>query len=234
MVKKKRKAIEALDVKKHYMMGKYRLEVLKDIDLDVYEEDFASIMGPSGSGKSTLLHILGLLDVPNSGSVKIDGVETAGMDADTLATLRGKKIGFVFQFFYLISSLSALENVQLPMLFLGVPQEEREERAAELLERVGLGKRMKHNPRELSGGERQRVAIARALANRPQVLMADEPTGNLDSKSGAEILKLFEELHEEEKMTILVVTHDLGIAKRTDKIIRLKDGVVQKIEKMKG
>ena len=228
MARKGAAVLEVQGVRKHYMMGDYRLDVLKDIDLVVEEGDFAAIMGPSGSGKSTLLHILGLLDVPTSGSVKIDGRETSGLSEDELARLRGQKIGFVFQFFYLITSLSALKNVQLPMLFLGVPEDEREMRARELLERVGLGGRMDHRPSELSGGERQRVAIARALANRPQVLMADEPTGNLDSKSGSEILKLFEQLHDEEKMTVVVVTHDLGIARRTERIITLKDGVVEK------
>jgi len=234
MAKKRPIALELKDVKKHYMMGDYKLEVLKDIDLQLEEGEFVSIMGQSGSGKSTLLHILGLLDVPSSGSVKIDGKEASKLEPDELAQLRGRKIGFVFQFFYLIQTLSALKNVELPLLFLGVEEEERQARAVALLERVGLDKRLSHKPRELSGGERQRVAIARALANKPQVLMADEPTGNLDSKSGAEIMKLFDELQEEEKkMTMIMVTHDLGIAKHSHKIIRLKDGVVQKIEKIR-
>lgn len=226
-----RKQVMKLEaVKKSYLMDTYRLEVLKGIDLTLDNCDFVAIMGPSGSGKSTLLHILGLLDVPTSGSVEIDGRNTSKLSEDELARLRGGKIGFVFQFFYLISTLSAMENVQLPMLFEGVPEEERQKRAAALLERVGLGDRMGHKPGEMSGGERQRVAIARALANRPSMLLADEPTGNLDSKSGEEIMKLFKELHEQEKITVIVVTHDRTIAKCAHRIIRIRDGIIEKIE----
>ena len=227
-----RKEVVRLEgIRKSYMMGDYKLEVLKGVDLSLDSEDFVALMGPSGSGKSTLLHMLGLLDVPTSGKVWVGGRDTSRMSEDELARLRGEKSGFVFQFFYLISTLSAVENVQLPMIFLGVPQEERERRAQELLERVGLGKRMHHKPGEMSGGERQRVAIARALANRPSLLLADEPTGNLDSKSGAEIMKLFKELHEQENITLAIVTHDANIAKNAHKIIRIKDGVIEKIER---
>jgi putative ABC transport system ATP-binding protein len=221
------------DVKKHYMLGQYKLDVLKGIDFELYDGEFVSIMGPSGSGKSTLLHILGLLDVPSSGSVKIDGHEASRLGEDELARLRGQKIGFVFQFFYLISSLSAMENVALPMLFSGKSAEERNARAKELLERVGLGHRLGHRPSELSGGERQRVAIARALANEPSLLLADEPTGNLDSKSGSEIMKIFTELHEKDGMTVLTVTHDESIASHSEKIVRIRDGMVERVEKVK-
>jgi len=217
-------------VTKMYMMGTYRLDVLRGIDLTLDDDDFVAIMGPSGSGKSTLLHILGLLDVPSSGTVRIGGQEISKLSEDELARLRGEKIGFVFQFFYLISTLSASENVQLPMLFEGVPEAERQKRAAALLERVGLGERMNHKPGEMSGGERQRVAIARALANKPAMLLADEPTGNLDSKSGADIMKLFTELHEQDKIAVIMVTHDPAIAKYAHKIIKIRDGIIEKIE----
>ncbi|MDO8339171.1 MAG: ABC transporter ATP-binding protein [Candidatus Burarchaeum sp.] len=227
----KKEVIELEQVRKSYMMGTYKLEVLKGIDLRLNDDDFVAIMGPSGSGKSTLLHILGLLDIPTTGSVRIGGQEINRLSEDELARLRGEKIGFVFQFFYLISTLSAMENVQLPMLFEGVGQEEREQRAAELLERVGLGDRKWHKPGEMSGGERQRVAIARALANRPSMLLADEPTGNLDSKSGAEIMELFKELHEQERIAVIMVTHDPAIAKYAHKIIKIRDGSIEKIEK---
>jgi len=216
-------------VRKHYMLGDYRLEVLRGIDFALKEGEFVSIMGPSGSGKSTLLHILGLLDVPSSGSVSIEGREASRLGEDELARLRGERIGFVFQFFHLIPTLSALDNVALPMMFAGVEEEPRRERAAELLEKIGLEQRMGHKPNELSGGERQRVAIARALANSPSVLMADEPTGNLDSRSGREIMKILERLHSEDDMTIVVVTHDEGIAGHSEKIVKLKDGMIERI-----
>ncbi|VVC04719.1 putative ABC transporter ATP-binding protein [Candidatus Burarchaeum australiense] len=223
--------MEVKGITKTYQMGSYQLQVLRGVDLTFDDDDFFAIMGPSGSGKSTLLHLLGLLDVPTSGSVKIDGREASKLSEDELARLRGEKIGFVFQFFHLIPTLSATENVQLPMIFLGVPEEERRKRASELLTMVGLGSRMEHKPSELSGGERQRVAIARALANRPTMLLADEPTGNLDSKSGAEIMKLFIDLHEKKHITMIMVTHDPNIAKYAHKIIRIKDGVIQSIDK---
>ncbi|MFA6035921.1 MAG: ABC transporter ATP-binding protein [Candidatus Micrarchaeia archaeon] len=229
MVKAK-EVVRLEGISKSYMMGTYKLEVLKGINLTLNDDDFISIMGPSGSGKSTLMHSIGLLDVPTTGKVWIDGRDTSKLGEDELARLRGEKIGFVFQFFYLISTLSATENVQLPMIFLGVPQEKREARAQELLERVGLAKRMHHRPSEMSGGERQRVAIARALANRPSLLLADEPTGNLDSKSGGEIMDLFKELHEQDRITMVMVTHDQNIARHSHRIVKIKDGMIEKIE----
>jgi len=231
MAGRAKEVVKLEGINKSYMMGDYKLEVLRGVDLSLDDEDFVSIMGPSGSGKSTLMHILGLLDLPTSGKVWIGGKETSRLSEDALARLRGEKIGFVFQFFYLISTLSAIENVQLPMIFLGVPPDERERRATSLLERVGLAKRMHHKPSEMSGGERQRVAIARALANKPSIVLADEPTGNLDSKSGGEIMKLFKELHDQDRITMVVVTHDQNIARHSHRIIRIKDGAIERIEK---
>ena len=211
---------------KSYQMGQVRVDALKGIDLAVHQGERASIMGPSGSGKSTLLHILGLLDRPTKGEVKIDGINISSLSDDELSAFRGKKIGFIFQAFHIVPSLNALENVALPLMFYNVPKEQREKRAAKALTRLGMGDRMHHLPSELSGGQRQRVAIARALVNEPSILLADEPTGNLDSKSGEEVLKIFDELHKEGK-TLLVVTHDSYIAKKSPRLIKLKDGLIE-------
>jgi putative ABC transport system ATP-binding protein len=224
--------IRVENVKKKYLMGDYELDVLKGIDLTVKRGDSLSIMGPSGSGKSTLIQIMGCLDKPTSGKLYIDGIDTSTMNDDKLAEIRGKKIGFVFQFFFLIPTLSAVQNVELPMIFNGFSADERRERAKELLGLVGLGERADHKPSELSGGERQRAAIARALANDPRIIFADEPTGNLDSKSGGEIINLLMKLNKK-GYTIIVVTHDIGIARHAKRIVYIKDGLIEKTEVVK-
>ena len=218
--------IEARGIHKFYTLGKVRLHVLKGIDVFVEEGEFVAIMGPSGSGKSTLLHILGCLDRPSEGVYRLDGEEVQALSDEELAKIRRHKVGFVFQNFYLLPRVSALENVELPMAYAGVPPRERRRRARELLERVGLGDRLHHKPNELSGGERQRVAIARALANRPKLLLADEPTGNLDTKTGREILGLFKELWRE-GVTVVLVTHDPEVAAEAQRVIRIRDGLIE-------
>jgi putative ABC transport system ATP-binding protein len=195
--------------------------------------EFLSILGPSGSGKSTLLHIMGLLDSPTSGNRFIDGIETSRMSEDEQARVRGVKIGFVFQTFNLIPSLTALENVELPIMLCRGKCPGRKEMAADLLKKVGLGDRLDHHPNELSGGQRQRVAIARALVNEPEIILADEPTGNLDSKTGHEILMLLHGLHEQGK-TVVIITHDQYITKVTDRVVRIRDGAIEKETKEKG
>lgn len=218
--------IDARDIHKIFMLGKVELHVLRGVNLAVERGEYISIMGPSGSGKSTLMHILGCLESPTSGAYILDGQEVHGLDEPALAAIRRTKIGFVFQNFYLLPRISALDNVALPMVYTGLPLAERRKRAGNILARVGLGDRIKHNPSELSGGERQRVAIGRALANDPEILLADEPTGNLDTRTGAEIMDLFEELHKAGK-TVIVVTHDQEIAKRAERIVRIRDGLVE-------
>ncbi|NUN11030.1 ABC transporter ATP-binding protein [Candidatus Micrarchaeota archaeon] len=213
-------------------MGDSTVKALDGVDLSVNEGEFVAIMGPSGSGKSTMLSILGLLDSPTSGRMIIRGKQVSHASEDELARLRGKEIGFIFQSFFLVPTLSTTDNVALPMMLYGVSEKERRTRAKKLLEQVGLGDRADHMPSELSGGQRQRVAIARALANDPAILLADEPTGNLDSKSGAEILKLFKKLNDE-GITIIIVTHDPGVASIVKRTIHLKDGVVEKEERRK-
>ncbi|MEW5954984.1 MAG: ABC transporter ATP-binding protein [Candidatus Micrarchaeota archaeon] len=213
-------------------MGRVKCDALHDVSLKIREGEFMVIVGPSGSGKSTLLHILGCLDKPTHGKVLLGGVDVARLSEDETARVRGRKIGFVFQFFFLMSGLNAVENVELPMLFNGMTAEERRDRAIDLLKKVGLGDRLWHTPSQLSGGQRQRVAVARALANNPLILLADEPTGNLDSKSGNEILRLFGELHKKEGRTIIVVTHDTGLIHHAERVVRLKDGVIESDEKM--
>ncbi|MCD6367764.1 MAG: ABC transporter ATP-binding protein [Candidatus Aenigmarchaeota archaeon] len=220
--------IELKNVSKVYELGKVEVKALKEINLKIERNKFVGIIGPSGSGKSTLLHVMCCLSRPTSGKVYIDGVDTSELNDNELAKIRGEKIGFVFQNFNLIQRLTALENVMLPMWFVGKKEEDRKEKAKKLLEMVGLGHRIKHRPSELSGGERQRVAIARALANDPSVIVADEPTGNLDSKAGKEIINIFKDLHRRDR-TILLVTHDLNIAKRTKKKIYIKDGKIEKV-----
>ncbi len=216
-------------IKKTYYMGDSSLDALKDVSFVVKKGEWISIIGPSGSGKSTLLQILGLLDYPTSGNLSIDGILTTQMSDTERATFRGKKVGFIFQSFHLISTITALENVMLPMMFYDVPAAERERRATEVLTRLGMGDRLDHLPSELSGGQRQRVAIARSLVNEPTILLADEPTGNLDSKSGAAVIEIFRQIHNEGK-TLIIVTHDPNIASVAQKTIHIKDGMVEKVE----
>jgi len=219
-------------VTKSYQMGQVRVDALKGIDIHVSEGERVSIIGPSGSGKSTLLHILGLLDMPSTGTVRVDGTDVSKLSDNELSHFRGKKIGFIFQAFHLVPSLSSLENVALPMMFYNVPRAQREKKATEALARLGMDDRLHHLPSELSGGQRQRIAIARSLVNEPTILLADEPTGNLDSKTGEEVLKIFDELNAEGK-TLVVVTHDPNIAKRSPRLIKLKDGFVEEDTKNK-
>lgn len=215
--------IELKNVHKVYPMDEVSVPALRGIDLTIKPGEFVAIMGPSGSGKSTLMHLLGCLDLPSDGLVQLDGRDITKLDEDILAQIRGKKIGFVFQTFNLIPTLTALENVELPLFFQGVPRAERRARAAELLRKVGLEGRMHHKPAQLSGGERQRVAVARALANDPEIILADEPTGNLDSESGEAILELLAQLHREGK-TIILVTHNPEAAAYAQRIVRIRDG----------
>lgn len=217
------------DVMKVYRMGTVTVTALKGVSLTVEQGVFAAIMGPSGCGKSTLLHLLGCLDRPTSGSVEIDGVEVGKMNKAELAAIRSQKIGFIFQTFHLLHHSTALANVMLPFLYSGFPKSQRKPRALDLLRSVGLEDRAHHKPFELSGGQQQRVAVARALVNRPKLILADEPTGNLDSRSGLEILHLLERLNRE-GMTILMVTHDPLLATHAERIIHLKDGRVLKEE----
>jgi len=217
--------IEVRDIKKRYRMGKIDLEVLRGISLDVKEKEFVAIMGPSGSGKSTLMGILGCLDRPTSGRYSLEGIEMTDRSDDDLAEIRNKRVGFIFQTFNLLPRFSALKNVELPVVYSGIPSKERKRRAMEMLEIVGLSDRASHRPAELSGGEQQRVAIARALVNDPAIVLADEPTGNLDSLSGREIISLFERLNEKGR-TIIIVTHDREIAEHAKRIISLRDGMV--------
>lgn len=217
--------IDMRKIRKVYAMGKVELEALRGIDLQIGENEFVAIMGPSGSGKSTLMNLMGCLDTPTSGEYFLEGQKVESLSPNELAEVRNKKVGFVFQNFNLLPYATAFENVEVPLIFGGVPTKKRKKRAMELLERVGLGERADHRPTELSGGEMQRVAIARALANKPRIILADEPTGNLDSASGAEIIKLFQELGKQGHI-VIVITHDKEIARRTHRIIKLRDGLV--------
>jgi len=212
-------------VTKVYRMGKVEVQALRGVNLSVKRGEFIAILGPSGSGKSTLLNMIGCLDKPTSGKVFINGKDTSRLNENELAALRREKIGFVFQQFNLIHTLNALENVALPMLFAGIRRAERMKRARELLEKVGLSHRINHKPMELSGGEQQRVAIARALANNPEIIVADEPTGNVDTDAGNAIMEIFEQLNEERR-TIILVTHDFDIAAHAHRKLRMKDGTL--------
>jgi putative ABC transport system ATP-binding protein len=216
--------IQAEELTKVYQMGDNEVRALNGTSFTINKGEMLAIMGPSGSGKSTLMSIIGCLDVPTGGSYRLDGVAVENMDESELAEIRGRKIGFVFQQFNLLARTSALENVMLPLTYAGISGKERNNRAMKTLERVGLGDRTHHAPNELSGGQQQRVAIARALVNEPAILLADEPTGALDSKTGVEIMELFQNLHKESGQTVILVTHDSYVARHTDRIIKLSDG----------
>ncbi|GFK33309.1 ABC transporter ATP-binding protein [Vibrio cholerae] len=217
--------VELQQICKHYTSGQNVVKALDGVDLTIRHGEFLAILGPSGSGKSTLMNVLGCLDKPTAGRYQLDGHPVDSLSTRQLAAIRNQKIGFVFQSFNLLEYASALDNVALPLVYAGVKVKDRRRRATELLTRVGLADRLDHKPNQLSGGQKQRVAIARALINQPQILLADEPTGALDSKSGAEIEALFNELHREGR-TIIVVTHDNELAKRTKRIVTIRDGQV--------
>ncbi len=212
-------------IRKVYDTGRVKVEALKGIDLEVRSGEFASIVGPSGSGKSTLMNLIGCLDTPTDGEYVLAGERVAGLTRDALADVRNRRVGFVFQSFNLLPQITAIENVEMPMLFGGVSPRERRRRAEDLLARVGLADRGEHRPTELSGGQMQRVAIARALAMEPDILLADEPTGNLDSSSGTDIMSLFSDLWKQGR-TLVVITHDMSLARRTGRIVEMRDGSI--------
>lgn len=219
--------IKTSQIAKTYIMGAEKVHALQSIDIHISKGEYVAFMGPSGSGKSTLMNIIGCLDTPTSGSYFLNGQDVSHMTENELAEVRNKEIGFVFQTFNLLPRASALENVALPLVYAGIKKADREEKAMETLESVGLGDRALHKPNELSGGQRQRVAIARALVNDPSIILADEPTGNLDSKTSYDIMELFQELHDHGN-TIIMVTHEDDIAHYSHRIVRLKDGLVEK------
>ncbi len=219
--------IELRDLSKTYDLGEVKVEALKGVSLEIAEGEFVALIGPSGSGKSTLMNTLGCLDRPTSGSYRLAGEEVAGMNADQLAQVRNRRIGFVFQNFNLLARTTALENVEVPLLYnSGCPRHQRQKRAIEMLQRVGLGERLDHRPNQLSGGQQQRVAIARALINKPPILLCDEPTGNLDTRTSREIMTLFRDLNQGEGLTVILVTHDLEVARRGRRALVLVDGEV--------
>ena len=220
-----RSMIEIKDVTKVYQMGETEVRALDGIDISITEHEFVSIIGPSGSGKSTLMHVIGCLDIPTTGRYYLDGEEVSQLTENKLAQIRSRKIGFVFQQFNLLSKLSALENVELPLIYQGVGVRERRERALRALDQVGLSERSHHRPSELSGGQQQRVAIARALVSDPPLILADEPTGNLDTHSGQEILDMLTDLHQKGN-TIVVITHDMEVAEATERMIHIRDGKI--------
>lgn len=225
------KLIEVYDIFKIYKVGTEEVRALNGVSLEIDKNEYVSIMGPSGSGKTTLMHILGCLDTPTKGRYVLNNTDVSVMNDNQLAKIRNKEIGFVFQTFNLLARSTALHNVELPLIYAGVEKEERIARAKKSLEAVGLADRMYHKPNELSGGQRQRVAIARALVTNPSIILADEPTGNLDSKSGEEIMSIFYQLHTAGN-TIIVVTHEEDIARHAEKIIRIRDGKIEKVEKV--
>ena len=226
----KKPIIELKNVNKTYKMGNVDVPAVCGLNLKIYPGEFVAIMGPSGSGKSTCMNMIGCLDIPTSGSIFLDGQDISKLAESNLAQIRGKKIGFIFQQFNLINTLTALENVMLPMIFQNIPEAERIERAKALLQLVEMEDRMNHKPTELSGGEQQRVAIARSLSNNPEVILADEPTGNLDSKTGKFIMDFLSEIHRKDTKTIIIVTHDLNLVKNAERVVYLKDGKIERIE----
>ena len=223
--------IEIENITKIYQMGEVQVHALRGVSLQIEQGEWVAIMGPSGSGKSTVMHIVGCLDTPTSGTYRLDGVEVGGMKDDQLAAIRNRQIGFVFQTFNLLARASALKQVMLPMQYsrngARIPRSERARRARGALEMVGLGDRLDHQPTELSGGQQQRVAIARALVNEPAIIMADEPTGNLDSEAGGEVMDVLHQLHQERGLTVVMVTHDEEIGAQADRIVRLRDGRIE-------
>ena len=223
------KIIEIQNLKKDYQLGTVIVPALQNINVSINKNEYVAIMGPSGSGKSTLMNIMGCLDTPTEGTYFFEGVDVSKLDDDSLASIRNRKIGFVFQTFNLLPRADALHNVELPLIYSGIPRKERKAKAKDALERVGLADRMDHRPSELSGGQRQRVAIARALVNNPSIIFADEPTGNLDTKTGEEIMEILEELYNL-RNTIILVTHEPYIADHAKRIIRLRDGFIEKDE----
>jgi putative ABC transport system ATP-binding protein len=230
--------IEITDIKKHYHLGSVIVKAIQSISISINRGEYVAVMGPSGSGKSTLMNIVGCLDTPTDGTYVLNGSDVSSLEDDQLAEIRNNEIGFVFQTFNLLAKYSALENAMLPLIYAGKEKEERLERGKEVLNVVGLGDRMDHKPNELSGGQRQRVAIARALVNHPSIILADEPTGNLDSKTSIDIMRLMDELHAKGN-TIILVTHEEEIARHAKRIIRLRDGMVEtdevnKLEEVEG
>ncbi len=224
-MKEKEEIIRLTKVYKYFTVGDEKIKAVDGVDVLIRKGDFVAIVGPSGSGKSTMMNLVGALDFATQGDIFLDNINIEHLHESDLAQIRGRKIGFIFQNFNLIPTLTALENVMLPMIFQRIPYEKRVKKAKELLIKIGLGHRLNHLPKQMSGGERQRVAVSRALANNPEVILADEPTGNLDSKRGQEIAKMFEDLSKEGK-TIILVTHDIDIAKHADKIYKLRDGQI--------
>jgi putative ABC transport system ATP-binding protein len=212
-------------ISKVYDTGKIRVEALKGVDLNIGAGEFVAIVGPSGSGKSTLMNLIGCLDTPTQGTYLLRDKEVAGLDKNALAKIRNERVGFVFQNFNLLPQITAFENVEMPLMFGGVPRKERKERVHALLEKVGLAERMEHRPTELSGGQMQRVAVARALAMNPDIVLADEPTGNLDTTSGGDVMTLFEELWKQGR-TMIVITHDAALARRAGRIVEIRDGAI--------
>ena len=221
-----KKIIEITDITKIYQVGSQEVRALNGVSLDIYQNEYVAIMGPSGSGKSTLMNLLGCLDSPTNGSYVLNGTDVSQMEDDELAEIRNKEIGFVFQSFNLLPRYSALDNVALPLIYAGVPRAKREEKAVSALTSVDLLNRMEHKPNELSGGQKQRVALARALVNNPSIILADEPTGNLDSKTSIDIMNLFEEIHASGN-TVIVVTHEEEIALHAHRVVRLRDGLIE-------
>ncbi|OUS75239.1 macrolide ABC transporter ATP-binding protein [Paenibacillus sp. MY03] len=222
--------IDIRELSKSYLMGREKVRVLNEISLQVMPGEFVAIVGPSGSGKSTLMNVIGCLDAPSEGSYKLDGIEVKGLSDNKLANIRNRKIGFIFQSFHLLPKLSAIENVELPLVYRGMSSKERRERSTRALAQVGLSERMFHKPSELSGGQQQRVAIARALAGHPPMLLADEPTGALDTKTGQEVLALIEQLNAEGH-TIVLITHDQEVARRASRIVAMRDGCMTEQER---
>ena len=221
--------LEIKKIKKIYQMGKVKVEALRGVSFYIDKGEFVAIMGPSGSGKSTLMHIIGCLDQPTEGNFIIGGKDVSKLNDDKLAEIRNKSIGFVFQQFNLLSRTSILHNVEIPLIYAGLKTKRRRELAKQALEKVGLGERVKHKPNEISGGEKQRAAIARALVNNPLIILADEPTGNLDTKTGEEIMKIFYKLHQQGN-TLIMVTHEAEVARHARRIIHLRDGLIEKDE----